>query len=382
MFKRFLSSQSEAIGASTKVMEQKLVSLIKDGRRPPRQSHLDAVLNTVKSEADFAIGARSVRRAASAKVIRSGTSASINVNQQRTSALLTRAGTRSGQAKRVLEIFNARNEWSKMTMTSGAASYLFDHAATLSTIVPQATGSTPPPPPPTSTTTKPGDAKSKDAKSGAPPPPLPPSIPILPVSPAAAFAEEVHALARAHGVKPSRTYTYSGVSAGLAIGGKTGLRLAVRIAMEGSKAPFHDGASLRLLGALWTGGVVEKATNNGLKSDGQVSSRLSLLRVSELEFLDRLVTSLAAENETRSSSAASVSGGAKDGGEQTTTATSVEKTRPGTIIARLIKDELTQNLDKAKFLVKAKTLTTAATVDSSSSTSSSTNETKVEVSSG
>ena len=382
MFKRFLSSQSEAVGASSKVLEQKLVSLIKDGRRPPRQSHLDAVLNTVKSEADFAIGARSVRRAASAKVIRSGTSPSINVNQQRTSTLLSRAGTRSGQAKRVLEIFNARNEWSKMTMTSGAASYLFDHAATLSTIVPQATVSTPPTPIPsaTSTTTKPGDAKSKDAKSVTPQPPLPPSIPMLPISPAAAFAEEVHALARAHGVKPSRTYTYSGVSAGLAIGGKTGLRLAVRIAMEGSKAPFHDGAALRLLGALWTGGVVEKATNLGLKSDGQVSSRLSLLRVSELEFLHRLVTSLAEENETRSSSAAPVSGATKDGGEQTTTTTSVEKTRPGTIIARLIKDELTQNLEKARFLVKSKTLTTAATVDSSGSTSSS-SETKVEGSS-
>jgi len=355
LFKRFFSSAVLA--------EKSLVTLIKDGRRPPRQSRLDAVLSAVKSEADFAIGARSVRRAAAAKVIRSSSSnssPSIDVNHQRTSSLLSRAGTRAGQAKRVLEIFNARNEWSKMTMTSGAASYLFDHAATLSTTVPPASASSTPP-----SSAKQTDAKSKDATKTTTSSSSP-VIPILPLSPAAAFAEEVHALARAHGVKPSRSYTYSGVSAGLVIGGKTGLRLAVRIAMEGSKAPFHDGASLRLLGALWTGGIVEKASDVP-KGDGQVSSRLSLLRLAELEFLDRLVTSLAAEDGVKSA-ATDNTGKKEEGGVSST----VEKVRPGTVIARLMKDEIKQCLEKAVFKAKSKSMGT------SESSSTSTNATKEE----
>jgi hypothetical protein len=311
--------------ATTQLADKSLQNFIKLGRKPPSQSHLDNVLRTIKNEEDFVIGARSVRRAAAAKVIRTSTPMNL-VNQQRTSSLLSLAGTRSGQAKRVLEIFNARNEWSKMTLTSGAASYLFDHAATLSTIIP----------------TIPVD-NTKGSKETSK------SISISsPLSPAAAFAEEVHALARTHGVIHSRSYTYSGVTCGLKIGGKSGYRLAMRIAMEGSKAPFHDGAVLRLLGVLWTGKVVEK-TSNKQESDGNVISRLSLLRLAELQFLHTLVTSLAKEEE-REGRGKVIEGEAKSDSSNS----NKEKVRPAVILARFLKEDCEKALEKSLFDQKLK----------------------------
>jgi hypothetical protein len=173
------------------------------------------------------------------------------------------------------------------------------------------------------------------------------------LSPAAAFAEEVHALARAHGVIPSRSYTYSGVTCGLKIGGRSGYRLAMRIAMEGSKAPFHDGAVLRLLGVLWTGKVVEK-TSNELKSDGNVISRLSLLRLTELQFLNTLVDSLIKEEEGREK----VIGGEAKNDSSNSNKEKV-RPRPAVILARFLKGDCEKALEKSLFDSKSKSVSSS-----------------------